>query len=193
MANSQASKMPKGCSSTARKTGTGHLLLLVILLATALTSCRDPWSKEQTHALKTGQVKENYIRVADSISYGVVVKNRDASDQWQEKWLSSFDRREFVDFIFEGVYSGELQPYDYFSDEPMKIEEVRQLEKNDDFERSHIGKIQFEERWYFDPQSHSMVKEVHSVMFAYEVYKDDGSFRGYSPAFKVKFQQNLEK
>ena len=178
---------------TGKRLVPASFVLLMIISASVVTSCKDPWSNKETVALKTDSLKYNYISLADSISYGVVVKNRDGADQWQKKWLSSFEREEFIDFIFEGVYSGELQPYDYFSDKPINIAEVKKLENQEDFDRTRIGKIQFEERWFFNTEHLSMVKEVYSVMFAYEVYKDDGSFRGYKPAFKVRLQPHLEK
>ena len=124
----------------------------------------------------------------NEIDYNTVSLERgykDKNDEWQNKWLQSFDRIELIDFIFEAVYSGKLQAYDYFEDEPMSIEQIKKLEAKDEFDRSKIGKIQFKERWYFDPSNLKMVKEVHSVMLAYEVYRENGQFRGYKPGFKV--------
>ncbi len=193
MAHLPGKKMQKGWFSTGdiahvAVAGTAFLALLVLAF-----SCQRRWEDKETHTLKTDSIQNQYIGVADSINYGVVVKNRKESDQWQEKWLSSFERKAFVDHIFEAVYQGKLQPYDYFTHEPMTIEQVEKLEAKASFSRERVGKIQFKERWYFDPQQLSMVKEVHQIMLAYEVYRDDGSFRGYKPAFMVRLNPNLKK
>lgn len=193
MANLPGLKMPKDCFSTDKPLRNTIAFGLAILLTTTLSGCRDRWDKEKTYDLQTESVQKEYIRMADSISYGVVIKNRDTADEWQKKWLQNLDREKFVDFIFEAVYSGRLQPYDYFTDEPIPIRAVRELEEKEEFDRSRIGKIQFEERWYFDKAGLNMIKEVYGVMFAYEVYKEDGRFRGYKPAFKVLLRENLKK
>lgn len=182
-------KMPKGSLSTDdfqvihRHMKAG--ILLILIAGILITGCKHEWEKEEKHTIENDSIKGSFVSVADSISYGVVIRNRDESNEWQKKWLSQFDRKEFIDFIFDAVYSGKLKPYDYFDDEPLPIEEIRQLEKKEEFNRSKIGKIQFREKWYLDPTNLKMVKEVHSVMLAYEVYKDDGGFRGYKPAFRV--------
>lgn len=185
--------MPGGFCSTAKNPGIQTVALAALLLIVSFTGCRDPWSDEPSRSLQTEGFQDSYIRMADSISYGVVIKNRDPEDAWQKKWLGTLDREEFIDFLFDAVYSGKLQPYDYFTDEPLPPGAIRDLEKTKAFDRERIGKIQFEERWYFDQQQLSMVKEVYSVMLAYEVYRKDGSFRGYKPAFKVRLREELQK
>ena len=185
--------MPNACCSTAKTPGSTAFALLTFLLILSLAGCRDPWSNEPTQGLNKEGFQDNYIRMADSISYGLVIKNRDSSDTWQKKWLETLDREAFVDFLFEAVYSGRLQPYDYFTDESMSVKEIRNLEKSEPFDRSRVGKLQFEERWYFDKEQLSLVKEVYAVMLAYEVYRKDGTFRGYKPAFKVRLREKLQK
>jgi hypothetical protein len=154
--------------------------------------CKHEWEGEKKHTLRTDSVPNAFISIADSINYGVVVKPRNNADEWQKKWLQSFDRKELVDFIFDAVYSGRLQPYDYFDDKPITVDQVKKLEEKKEFDRSKIGKIQFKERWFFDPDQLKMVKEVYSVMLAYEVFRDNGEFRGYKPAFKVYLNQSIK-
>ena len=166
---------------------------LFVLTVCMISGCQNKWEKEKKHAIESDSIRGQFVSIADSINYGVEVKTREKSDKWQKKWLSNFERKELVDFIFEAVYDGQLQPYEYFNDKPMSIEQVKQLEQKEEFDRSKIGKIQFKERWYFDPENLQMIKEVHSLMFAYEVYKDDGNFRGYKPAFKVYLNKMIEQ
>ena len=195
MDNSPVSAMAAGFFSTSEKR-TRHILLRMIawvIITGLLSGCQNSLERKESTALSTDSLSGQYVSIADSINYGVVVKNRDESDTWQKRWLQNFERETFVDFLFEAVYEGRLQPYDYFSGEPMSLEEVRQLEKKEEFRRSRIGKIQFKERWYFDTDHLQMIKEVTAVMLAYEVYRDDGSFRGYKPAFLVKLPTNLNK
>lgn len=173
-----------------------HILLLVpafVFMTSIFSGCKDTLEKKEGTTLATDSIQSQYVNIADSINYGVVIKNRDESDSWQKQWLQSFERKAFVDLLFEAVYEDRLQPYDYFSGEPMSIKEVRELESKEEFNRSRIGKIQFKERWYFDTQHLQMVKQVSAVMLAYEVSRDDGSFRGYKPAFLVKLPTNLKK
>jgi hypothetical protein len=133
----------------------------------------------------TDTISSSYKIIADTINYGIVVKNRDTTNRWQQKWLSHLDKDSLVDRIFEAVYARELKPYNYFTGEKIPLRKIRKLEKSQGFDRSSIGKLQFEEIWYFDPSRLRMVKSVNSIMLAYEVYRQDSTFRGYKPAFKV--------
>lgn len=165
----------------------------MILFAILIMGCKHKWERESKQSIQTDSIGREFISIADSINYGVVVKARNNGDDWQKKWLRSFDRKELVDFIFEAVYSGKMQPYDYFEDKPLSVDQIKQLENKEEFDRSNVGKIQFKERWYFNPDRLQMVKEVHSVMLAYEVYKENGTFRGYKPAFKVYLNNSVEE
>jgi len=165
--------------------------LMILLLTMVFNGCKHTWEKAEKHSVPSDTIRDRFISLADSINYGVVIKARVGADAWQKKWLSKLDRKEWVDFLFDAVYEGRLQPYDYFEDKPMTIEQVKKLESKKEFDRSKISKIQFQERWYFNPENLQMVKEVFSVMLAYEVFKDDGSFRGYKPAFKIPLNQSI--
>lgn len=134
---------------------------------------------------------ESHIIVADTISYGVEVKSKDTSNTWQKKWLSGLKREKLVDLIFENIYEGNIQPYSYFDEQPLSKEDIKKLENKPSFDRSKVGKIQFTEIWYFNPELLTMTKEVHAMMLAYERYNADGSFRGYKPAFKVYLNQTF--
>lgn len=187
-------KMPKNSLSKDKHPLNGYRLfsiLLVIASFILVTGCKKGWEREEKHVIQTDSLTNEFISIADSINYGVVVKTRKNEDEWQQKWLSTFDRRELVDFLFDAVYSGRLQPYDYFEDEPLSVEQIKQLENKEEFDRSKIGKIQFKEKWYFDPNRLKMIKEVYSVMLAYEIYRENGDFRGYKPAFQVYLNKSV--
>ena len=170
------------------------VFLVTSILTFCLLSCkkvpdeqnRDSKTKEQTeHISVAADISSTYNVLADTISYGVIIKNKDTSDKWQKKWLQNLRRDHFVDQIFNKIYSGELQPYSYFDEKQLSIKDIKSLEAKKEFSRNKIGKVQFKEIWYWNPEKKSMMKEVYSIMFAYERYNSDSTFRGYKPAFKV--------
>lgn len=132
--------------------------------------------------------ESNYHVIADTIITDVVIKNPD-QDEWTDYCLRSLKKDQLVNELFELVSRGQLTPYNFFSEEPMTIEDVKQIEENDDYSREHIGKVQFEEAWYLDPNTQKMVKKVHSIMLAYELYDSNNEIKGYKPVFKVYFNE----
>ncbi len=176
--------------------------LMMIVLASYLSSCKNT-SDEQTRESKpgekidtisaTGGREEVYEILADTISYGVIIKNKDTTNKWQKKWLKNLKKEKFINQIFNKIYSGELTPYSYFDEEQLSVEDIKSLEEEKEFNRNKIGKLQFKEIWYWNPEKTKMTKEVYSIMFAYERYNSDGSFRGYKPAFKVYLNPSSSK
>ncbi len=161
------------------------IFLFIIAVLLFSSGCQKIKHERGPNLPPTDTIKTSYNVIADSINYGVVIRNRDSTDIWREKWLSRLKRDSLVDLLFHAVYAKELQAYDYFTEEPLSTREVKKIEKREGFDRSRIGKIQFEEVWYFDPENYKMVKSVNSVMIAYETYRRDSTFRGYKPVFKV--------
>ncbi len=182
----QKKDMPKGLNF--KRGAFIHLLLSVLLGVLILSHCSGPHEKDNGNKITVSppdSIRQNYSLIADTINYGVVVHNLDSADLWKKKSLSGFDRKNFIDLIFNSIYNKEIQPYDYFTGESLSVRDIKKLENDPEFSRSKIGKIQFLERWYIETTTLNMVKKVHSVMLAYETFRDDGSFRGYKPAFKI--------
>ncbi len=127
---------------------------------------------------------ENFIVIADTIINNVVIMNPD-NDEWTEYCLRNLDKKTLVNEIFKSVYAGELIPYEFFNNEVLSIEDIKALENDSTFSRDKIAKVQFEEAWYYDSVNQKMVKKVHSIMLAYEIYNSLGEIKGYKPAFKV--------
>jgi hypothetical protein len=123
--------------------------------------------------------------VADTIVYDVLISNPNPEDTWTEKCLDNLNKTLFVEQIFQGIYSGELQPYDYYEDKPMRLSKIKRMEKNQELQRNHIGKVQFTERWYYDPVNLKMKKEVISMVLGEQLLNSEGEVRGYKPIFKV--------
>lgn len=131
--------------------------------------------------------KNNFQVIADTIVNDVVIKNPD-EDEWTDYCLRKLDKTTLVNEIFKSVYDGKLIPYEFFHNKPLTINDIKDLEKDPEFSRDKIAKVQFEEAWYYDPVNQKMTKKVHSIMFAYEVYNSLGDIKGYKPAFKVYFK-----
>ncbi len=143
--------------------------------------------KEKDTKIVSQELKTNYLKfasIADTIITDVVIKNSN-NDEWTSYCLRNLDKETLVNELFDLVYSGKLTPYNFFSDEKMTIDELKELEKDPEFKRENIAKVQFEESWNFDTENHKMIKKVHSIMLAYELYNSDGSVKGYKPIFKV--------
>lgn len=128
----------------------------------------------------------SYKSIADTIITDVVIKNPD-HNEWTDYALRNLNREKLIDNLFDLVYSEELIPYNFFSDSAMSINEIKQIEKEENYIREKIGKVQFEEAWYFDSANQRMIKKVHSIMIAYELYDPNGNIKGYKPIFKVYF------
>ena len=114
----------------------------------------------------------------------VVILNPN-NDKWTEYCLRKLDKKTLVNEIFKSVYEGKLTPYEFFNNNPYSIDDVKAIEDDPEFSRDNIAKVQFEEAWYFDTVNQKMVKKVHSIMLAYEIYDLNGKVKGYKPAFKV--------
>lgn len=160
---------------------TTYILALLLLLA----GCNQP----STEIPKvTIDHESNYQIIADTIITDVVIKNPD-DDEWTEYCLRNLNKEQFIDELFRLVYNGELKPRNFFTEEPMTIDEVKEIEQNEDYRRENIGKVQFEEAWYFDPVKKQMIKKIHSIMVAYELFDSNGDIKGYKPVFKVYFNE----
>lgn len=157
-----------------------------ILFASVFIGCCN-FDQSNSKGLNLGN-EGNYMEIADTIITDVIILNPDG-DEWTEYTLRNLDKETLVDEIFKLVYKGDLKPYEFFYNEPLTIDDIKTLEKKPEFSRDKIAKVQFEEAWYFDAESQKMVKRVHSLMLAYEIYNFQGEIRGYKPAFKVYFNK----
>jgi len=155
--------------------------LLVISITGLMIYACNHQQKEQVVLFDSA---ETFIVIADTIITDVVIKNP-TDDEWVDYALRNLDRKILVDKIFDAVYSKQLEPFDFFNDTPLTIEQVREIETDPDFSRDIISKVQFEEKWYYDAENNIMIKKVHSIMLAYELYNAEGEIKGYKPTFKV--------
>lgn len=135
--------------------------------------------------LKT--TKQNSLEncfTTDSIIYDVEIIP-DSTDEFRVNCLKEFDQKEFVEIIFDAVYSGRLKAFDIGTNEELSIKEVKKLEKTEGYNRSSIGKLQFNESWSLNKETLSFEKKVTWIKMGYEVYTDEGILMGYAPLFGV--------
>lgn len=159
-------------------------IVLVLIVATFLaTACKE---KKSNTAISASEDVLQGTTLADPVIYDMVIKNANPEDDWTEEYLKNLDRDKLIAIIFDAVYDERLVAYDFFTDEPLKIIDLRKLEKEADFSRDKIGKLQFEEEWAFDENNMHFQKKVKSMLLAYEVFNSAGELRGYKPAFYVK-------
>ena len=121
--------------------------------------------------------------IASQITYPVIIKNPDKTDDWTEECLKDIDIKAFAGIFYKLIYSEKLKAYPYMSDEPMTIKEVKEFEK--EYSRDRIAKVLFEEEWVFDENKMQMYKKVNSIMLAYELYYESGEVKGYKAGVQV--------
>lgn len=127
--------------------------------------------------------------LASPIIYDVLVKNPDLEDTWASEKIESFQKDDFVNIIFKAIYNGNIKAYNYHTGEEISLKEIRALENSEEFDRSKIGKIQFEEDWYFNEKEFILTKKIKSIILAYEVIDQFGEIRAYKGAFLVPLNE----
>ena len=178
-----------------------RIILLLILPVTIMVSCnQEPaptgeWTGEQSPSSGT-LIAEGFRSEAL-----IIFPEED------ETWLGKIDQKMLVDAIFDAIYEGRVTPYDFITDDPMTIEDVKAIESSidtiyiehfetgeiemkvveDRLRRDEITKVFFKEDWYFDKVNFKMEKKVIGISFAVESYDIKGNMRGYEPLFIVYF------
>jgi len=134
--------------------------------------------------------KSKAVILADTIIYYTVIKNPDPDDDWQEKCLSRLNRKALANIVFNAIYNGRLTPYNFKTEAPMTIEEVKVLDKENP--RSQIAKMEFTEEWYFDETNLVFAKRVNSIMLGYERRSSEGEVK-YTAGVKVYLTGDMKK
>ena len=180
--------------------------LIFVFIILIFAGCKQSSESEQESTkkeefkippVKTGAFYEtdlngnNAVVIADTIIYSVVTKNASAEDDWTEYCLRKMDNQALANIVFNAIYNGRLTPYNYDTEEPMTIKEVKTFEKENP--RKNIGTIQFVEEWYFDEKNLQMGKRVNAIMLAYELKDEEGEVRGYKAGIKVYLNGDKKK
>jgi hypothetical protein len=155
---------------------------LVALIATIISCNND---KPNISTL-TKQNPEGSAILIDSLVYGISTHPSENIDPYENEAFKSFLQDKLINHIFEQIYSGKIKAFDFFTDKELTIKEVKELEKKQGFSRSKVGKVQFDEQWYFDKNG-VLNKRVNSMTFGVESYSNTGNFVDYNALFKIKF------
>lgn len=124
----------------------------------------------------------NAIVLADSISYDVTIKNPDPQDTWTEEDIGRMDEVALANIVLNAIYNGRLTAYNYQTEAPMSIKEVKALESK--YPRESVARMRFTEEWYFNENELKFGKRVNAIMIAYEKFNTKGEVR-YIPGVKV--------
>nr|WP_321412710.1 hypothetical protein [uncultured Carboxylicivirga sp.] len=161
-----------------------HILIIAMCFLGLLQACNNP--KNSSNSTTNEKISGELL--ADTIIYSVEIKNYDPNDHWKDECLKSLDRKKMVNQLFESVYDHKAQAFNYMTEAPMSISEVKAIEEQEGFSRDQVGKLQFWESWFYDEQQQIMTKKVLSVLVSYEANTDDGVFLGHKAAFYIKLK-----
>jgi hypothetical protein len=160
------------------------VLYIIICLSGCTESRKKPVDKGETEVTVHDSLSINLI--ADTIIYDVIIKNTDPNNEWTEKCLGKLDRNTLIDQLFESVYNKQATAYNFFTGKELKPAQLKRIERDKDFDRSNIGKLQFTEEWYYDPSNIVMQKKILSITLGYELQGNDNRIIGYKPVFKIE-------
>lgn len=166
-------------------------LILVFFVVVFSISCNNkPQEKEEQPEIEvkkgsfygTDFNSSNAVVLADTITYDVTIKNPDPEDNWTEDDIGRMDEEALANIVINAIYNGRLTAYNYSTNEPMTIEQVKELES--EYSRDRVGRMRFIEEWYFDEEKLEFGKRVNTIMLAYEKLNSEGIAR-YIPGVMV--------
>ncbi len=163
-------------------------ILPFICLSLIFLSCTTDRADTDTPASTTFSTTNSGVVVADTIIYDVLIRNPDPNDSWTSECLENLNHRQLIDSLFALAYSGNAEIYDFFSNTPVRPQDLKEQEDEGVFDRESIGKIQFTESWYFDNTTQMMSKRIISIVLGDELYDEEGLVRGYKPIFRLQLQ-----
>ena len=160
-------------------------IIVLILLALGACSHNRDVKRNISDTSRASDIS-GYL-IADTIIYDVIIRSTDPDDAWSAECLKGLQRTGLIDSLFNMVYEGRVTAYDFDTHQPLRVNDIRLIEKKKGFSRERIGKIQFKERWYLDPSGIPLKKEIISIVLGYEVYTSTNELMGYKPVFQLNF------
>jgi hypothetical protein len=161
--------------------------VLMIFILVTINSCKN---ETKPGLVKSGDltISENpgLIAVAKNIITDIIVKPDSTGDPWEVEKVQGYDGKKMYEKLFDNIYNKKLIVYDCLTGKPLSPGDIKKIEKDYGSDRSKIGKIQFSEDWYFDPQTNQIRKEIKSVSFGYEIMQEKGLPNRYKPLFQIK-------
>ena len=159
---------------------------------------------------------ENASIITEKIEYPVFIKDPYGDNQadWWKENIETSKRLEFVQTLFDWAYSGEVKAYDYLTNKPLTVEQVKAIgnepdtltiiqsfppyEEKDTILQNKIDlhlihKLKFMEEWRFNLKDHSIQKTVIGIAPTLTVYADSMEIKGYRPLFWIYFDEEYAK
>ncbi|HCT30374.1 MAG TPA: hypothetical protein DIW31_06495 [Bacteroidales bacterium] len=153
----------------------------------ALVACN---TKKPSENKANNSVEETKV-LTDNLVYGIATRPSENADSSELVEFGTFLQKDLINFIFDEIYAGKLQAYDFFTDKELSIDDIKLIEKTEGFDRKKVGKVQFNEQWLVDKNG-GLIKRVNSMTFGIEHYSSQGTFLNYNALFSVKFKTNAQ-
>jgi hypothetical protein len=152
--------------------------------------------------------------ITEKIEYPVFIKSpypEENGDWWKEN-IETSKRTEFVEMLMDWAYSGKVGAYDFLTNEPLTVEQVKQIGNERDTIRVTktyppydemdtviqqkldlrlIHKIKFLEEWSYNLTDHSFSKKVLGIAPTLTMYDDSADLKGYRPLFWMYFDKDF--
>ena len=129
------------------------------------------------------------VVIANPIICQFNVKNYNPDDDWSEACFAHTNTDALAACIFQAVIKGRLKAYDFRTEQPLSVAEVKKIDK--ERPRGTIGQIQFEEEWFFDEKECRLYKKVNALTWGYEKQKGTNEY-GFVAAFRVVFPEQAK-
>jgi hypothetical protein len=167
------------------------------------------------HACNGPAGKEKRV-IADLIEYPVFIKNpygEENGEYWKEN-LETSKRLDFVKTLFDWAYTGKVKTFDYLTNQPLNIEQVKSIGNESDtfhinksvppydemdtviqkkLDFNLIHKLKFLEKWSFDEDNFLLEKKLIGIAPALTVFADSATIKGYKPLFWIYFDKEYIK
>jgi hypothetical protein len=150
-------------------------------------------------------VNKNMTQLTERIQYPVFIRSPYGDDgDWYRENMEGPKREAFVKMIFDAAYSGKVKAYDYLTNEPLTVAQVKAIGNKSDtlhlikempvykeydtiinqkLNLKDIHRITFLEEWYMDVDKFRMEKKVVGICPSLTIYEDSTDVKGYKPLF----------
>lgn len=162
------------------------LLALLVISFLGFYGCN---CNKENNNKTTINIGAKAITIADTITYDVLLRALDSADIWEAEHLKHLNQKEFLTYVFDGIYSGKLSAYEFLSNKKLSITEVENIEKAEGYSRDQISKAQFKELWYIDSTG-VLQKHIFSFTLGISAYSSQNTFLGHKALFEVKVEKD---
>ncbi len=152
--------------------------------------------------------------ITEKIEYPVFIKSpyeEENGDWWKEN-IETSKRTDFVKMLMDWAYSGKVGAYDFLTNEPLTVEQVKAIGNESDtlhinkttppydeidtvitqkLDFQLIQKIKFLEEWSYNLNDHTISKKVLGIAPTVATYDENSELKGYRPLFWLYFDKDF--